>query len=479
METQKIMPKVNTKTISSVFELQKQHFRTVALSNPQERIQKLQQLRKVVLEHQIQIQEAIYQDFKKPATETDLTEIFPTISGIKHVIKKLHQWMKPRKVATPLPLMGTSSFVIHEPKGQALIISPWNYPFLLMMSPLTYAIASGCVAILKPSEMTPNTARIIRKIVEKVFEQHEFAVIEGGVETATELLKLRFDHIYFTGSPAVGKIVMQSASRNLTSVTLELGGKSPVIIDKSVNLDDVARKLTWGKCLNAGQTCVAPDYAFVHESQKDKLIELIKAQIQKSYYSDTKEKKASDLSRIVNQRHFERVCHLIDDAVKKGAKIEHGGDTDESENYISPTILTNISDEMEVMQQEIFAPVLPILTYKNLEDVYEYIAKKPKPLALYAFGKDSKKLQEILTHTTAGGTCFNECIVHLSHHDLPFGGVNNSGIGKSHGIYGFEAFSNKRALLKQRTGLTGIQFFYPPYTKKVQKYLDLLMRYFG
>ncbi len=328
--------------------------------------------------------------------------------------------------------------------------------------------------------MTPNTSQIIHKIITQLFDKQEFTVIEGGIQISTELLKLPFDHIYFTGSPMVGKIVMKAAAQHLTSVTLELGGKSPAIIEQSADLQDVTDKLTWGKFLNAGQTCVAPDYVFVPAAKKEKFLELMKIKIQKNYLTKSDLIQDSpDFARIINSKNFQRVTHLITDAVEKGAKIEFGGDTDMSENYLEPTLLTDLSEDMKIMHEEIFAPILPVLTYENLDEVYQYIAQKPKPLALYAFGKNRKKLQEILNHTTAGGTCFNDCIIHLSHHELPFGGINNSGIGKSHGFYGFEAFSNPRAVLRQRVGWTGIKLFYPPYNQRVKKSIEMLIRFFS
>ena len=468
------------KDIQKLYEAHKKNaFENIKSTNYQTRKTKLQKLQNYITDNSNLIQEAIYKDFKKPAAEVDLTEVYSVIANIKHAIQNLRSWMRPKFVSTPLSLFGSTSHIQYEAKGATLIISPWNYPFYLAVSPLIYAIAAGNCAIIKPSEMTPHTSQVIEDMMEALFDQNEVTVIQGGVDVSTELLKLKFDHIFFTGSPAVGKIIMKAAAQHLTSVTLELGGKSPVIVDKSADLKDASEKITWGKFLNNGQTCIAPDYLLVHESQKDALIDLFKEDIQKKYKSEGNQsiEESNSYARIINEKHHQRLSNLISDAVEKGAKVEFGGTLNPKDCYIEPTVISNVNDSMDILQEEIFGPLLPVVTYKSLDEALKYVNEKEKPLALYIFSKSQKQAKSILNKTTAGGTCINDCIIHIGHPDLPFGGVNNSGIGKSHGFYGFTAFSNERSVLKQRVGFTGIKMFYPPYTPKVHSLVKLLIKY--
>ncbi|MCS6820461.1 MAG: aldehyde dehydrogenase family protein [Microscillaceae bacterium] len=461
-----------------IVELQKRNASIVKKTTAKERIAKLKRLKKVILDNRQAIHEAVYKDFRKPSAEADLGEIFGVLSSISHVCKHLRSWMQPKRVGTPLNLIGTSSKIVYEPKGVSLIISPWNYPFQLAIDPLVYAIAAGCTAVIKPSEMTPHTSALIKKLISQVFEPQEVAVLEGDATIAQALLKQPFDHIFFTGSPTLGKIVMRAAAEHLTSVTLELGGKSPVIIDEKANLQDAAEKIAWGKTFNCGQTCIAPDYALVHQSLEKPFIEALNQAIQK-YYNPKNQgiEKSPDYPRIVNQRHFTRITQLLQDAFEKGAIATYGGTTIAEENYVEPTILTNVNNDMLVMQEEIFGPILPIIPYKNLGDALQFINQKPKPLALYAFSQNHHTLEYILQNTTAGGTTFNDVFLHVGHPSLPFGGVNNSGIGKTHGYYGFIAFSNERAVLKQHWVKSVFKAFYPPYTAKKLKNINLFSRY--
>ena len=315
----------------------------------------------------------------------------------------------------------------------------------------------------------------MKKIVEEVFDENEVALIEGGVETSTSLLKLPFNHIFFTGAPSIGKIVMEAAAKNLTSVTLELGGKSPTIVDKTANLDTAARRIAWGKFINNGQVCIAPDYVFVHEEVADKFLEKVQQYVQKYYSEDASQE--SSYSRMVNQRHFQRVKHMLADAVEKGAKVRTGNTFNDNDNFIAPTVLTDVPEDSQLMKDEIFGPVMPVHSFKNLDEVISVINSKEKPLALYIYSKSNKNVNYILNNTRAGGGCINHSAVHFFNSNLPFGGSNNSGIGKGHGWYGFQAFSNPRGILKQHIP-NALELLLPPYNDFKQKLIDLTIKYF-
>lgn len=465
--------------ISEVFEAQKEKALAQRIEPLSARKLRLKKLSNWILNNRETIKHAVHSDFRKPKTEVDVSEIFPLMAEIKHASSHLDQWAKPKKVDAPLTYLGSSSHIQYEPKGVSLILSPWNYPFSLAIGPLVSALAAGCTAMLKPSELTPNTSALIEKMVGELYPENEVCVFQGAVETAQELLKLPFDHIFFTGSPAVGKIVMGEAAKNLSSVTLELGGKSPVIIDKTANLKDAAEKVAWGKFLNCGQTCLAPDYLLVHKDNKEAFIDHFKAFVQLQFDKDLQGYHNSpDYARIVNDKHYNRINGLIKEAIDKGAKIEIGGQPDEQENFIPPTVLSNVASDAKLMEEEIFGPVLPVITYSSLDEAITMINQKPKPLALYFFGRSRKNRKQVLAQTSSGGACVNDCVVQFSHHNLPFGGVNNSGIGKSHGYHGFLAFSNEKGVLKQRIGLTASKSIYPPYTATVRRLIDAMIKYF-
>jgi|UPI000406DA8B aldehyde dehydrogenase (NAD+) len=465
--------------IDRIFAAQQANVTYLRNTTARERITKLKKLRSTIEANLEELHEALHKDFRKSPAEVNLAEVFPIFGSIKHTCAKLRRWMKPKRVGTPLNIIGSSSKVYYESKGVALIISPWNYPFNLTFDPLVYAIAAGCAAILKPSEMTPHTSAFITKLVKATFPENEVAVFEGDAAVAQALLAKPFDHIFFTGSPALGKVVMRAAAEHLTSVTLELGGKSPVIVDKDTNINDAADKITYGKFLNCGQTCIAPDYILVHQEVKDQLVVAIEERINRfakgEAGNDTIET-TPDYARIVNQRHFQRIKSLLDDATAKGGKVRTGGQVIAEENFIAPTLIEQVSEDMKLMQEEIFGPLLPIKTFNTLKEATDYVATKPKPLALYFFGNRKDSREFVLKNTTAGGTSINETLLHITNPDLPFGGVNNSGIGKTHGFYGFTAFSNERAVLHQRVGLTSIKMIYPPYTPRVKQFVKLLMR---
>jgi aldehyde dehydrogenase (NAD+) len=466
---------VDKSKIRQIFDSQLINQYNVSESSAKQRIHKLEKLSTNLMKYNKEIKQALYLDYKRPAAEVDLTEIFPVTSGIKHAVRHLNNWMANQKVATPLSMIGSSSWIQYEPKGVCLIISPWNYPIQLALGPLTSAIAAGNTAIIKPSEITPNSSSILRRIVEDVFDENEVAVIEGAVETATELLELPFNHIFFTGSLEVGKIVMASAAKNLASVTLELGGKSPVIIDETADINTAATRISMTKFSNNGQMCIVPDYVFIHESKLDEFEKAVKSRILEFYGEDVAQ--SASYMRIVNARNFNRIKSYIDDAIESGAKLVHGGKSDINENFIEPTVVTNVSLDSSLMKHEIFGPVLPIVTYSKLNEVISFIRSGGKPLALYIYSKSKQNIRQILRSTSAGGTCINNNALHYFNHNLPFGGSNNSGIGKSHGKFGFLAFSNERAVYKQILP-SPMDFLKPPYNNKKMKFIKLILRWF-
>lgn len=387
--------------------------------------------------------------------------------------------MKPKSVPTPLAMLGTKAKIWHEPKGTSLIISPWNYPFNLTIGPLVSALAAGCTATIKPSELSPATSNLIKEMIHELFDPSEVMVILGEAAVSQKLLALPFDHIFFTGSPQVGKIVMKAAAEHLTSVTLELGGKSPALIDDTADLNDAAGKIIWGKFVNCGQTCIAPDYILVPEAHKERLVMEMKVFLQKFYDPDYKGiSHSGDYARIINKRHFTRIKNLLLDAMEKGATLEFGGNAEESDLFFEPTILSGITSEMDVIQEEIFGPILPIVTYKSMEEAIELINSKPKPLAPYYFGKNPSTSKKVLKETSSGNAVINDCVLHFLHNELPFGGVNNSGIGKSHGYYGFLAFSNEKGVLKQRVGYNNVTLLRPPYGIKAKQIIASLIKWF-
>jgi len=392
--------------------------------------------------------------------EVGTSELFPALTEINHAIDNLYRWTRPTKIDAPLTFLGTRSEIVYEPKGACLIIAPWNYPFNLCIGPLASCLAAGNTALLKPSELTPNTSAFVAKLVAEVFENDIVAVVEGDAEVATALLQLPFDHIFFTGSPAVGKIVMKAAAERLASVTLELGGKSPAIIDASANLKDAAKRIAFGKFLNNGQTCIAPDYVLVDKSVEEKFITLLKENIADQFQDYS--------GRVINEKHAARLKNLLDDAIKKGAIEVLSGNR---------TVLVNVTNEMLIMQEEIFGPILPIVSI-DISRSIEFVNSRPKPLALYVFSDNTDFKNEILKGTSAGGVCINDCVLQFVHPNLPFGGVNNSGIGKAHGHAGFLAFTNEKPVIRQKRGYSMAYLFYPPYTSLKRRILDIVLRWF-
>lgn len=469
--------KTVSESIQKVFQSQKEFsiaLRSEPLANRKNR---LKALRTWVKSNRELIQEAMYKDFRKPSVEVDATEIFPVLDEIKGALSNLDQWVKPTKTDAPLTLLGTRSQIMYEPRGVCLIIGPWNYPFNLLAGPLVLALAAGNTAILKPSEFTVHTSALIKKMCDDIFQPQEVKVFEGDHEVAQELLKLPFDHIFFTGSPGVGKVVMRAAAEHLTSITLELGGKSPTIVTPSARIEEAAQRVTIAKFINNGQTCIAPDYVLVHQSIADKFISELKNHIQKHFGEEGKSFDQSvSYARIVNKKHFNRVHDLVQDAIEKGAKVEMSGPANEDDRFMHPVVLSKVSPQSKIMEEEIFGPVLPILTYESLDEVIQIINSKPKPLALYFFGSKTRELNQVKHATSAGGMCINDCAVQFLNINVPFGGVNNSGIGKSHGYFGFQAFSHEKSIVKQRHGFTTVKLFYPPYTSSVKRLVGWLLK---
>jgi aldehyde dehydrogenase (NAD+) len=445
-----------------LYNQQQEHFhKVVKKATLWERKQKLKAIRKWLKDNQDFVIDELQKDFKKTREEVMISEIKPVISEIRDAIHNVRYWARDEHKKTPLTLLGTRARVIKEPKGVSLIIAPWNFPFNLAIGPLVSAVAAGCCAVVKPSENTPHAEKVIQRLISEVFEAKEVACVTGGVPETTNLLELKWDHIFFTGSPMVGSIVMGAAAKHLTSVTLELGGLNPVIIDEKANLKDAAKKLIWGKYLNCGQSCVSPNYVLVPET----IAGQFKDELGKAYDKrfGTAPNPTNDFARVVNANHYGRVKQLIDASVAEGAAVLRGGTFDETDNYVAPTIIDGITTSSTIFKEEIFGPVLPLMTYRKVDEAIQIINSNEKPLALYVFSKSRKFAKHILQNTSAGTSVVNDTTLQFIHPNLPFGGVNHSGIGKAHGEYGYKEFTNERALLKQLRGLTTAQLIYPPF----------------
>jgi len=462
--------------VKRIFRLQKNNQQKIADSTARDRIKKLDRLFDAILKYRTEIQESLYKDFRKHPSEVDIAEIYKITTDIKHMRSHLAKWMRPRKVGTPMSQIGSSSYIHYEPKGVVLIISPWNFPFSLTFGPMIAAISAGNCIVLKPSEYTPHASAMMKKIITELFDEVEVALIEGDVEVSTELLKLPFNHIFFTGAPEIGKVVMKAAAEHLASVTLELGGKSPTIVDETANLKTAAQRIAFAKWVNNGQICIAPDYVFVHQSVAEEFLNNLKVTL-KSYYGDDASASES-YNRIVNNKHFNRVKGYFQDALSKGAVVEYGGKTDSAQDYFSPTIMTNIPEDSDLWEKEIFGPILPFIIYTDLQEVIDKINAKEKPLALYIYSSNNKHVDRIINNTRAGATCVNHSAIHFYNNNLPFGGSNNSGIGKGNGFFGFEEFSNPRAVLKQWSPISGLDMMSPPYTENKQKLIDMTIKWF-
>ncbi|WP_235822185.1 aldehyde dehydrogenase [Gottfriedia luciferensis] len=429
---------------SSEISAQRKFFQSGATKSYQFRIRQLDKLYKVISENEKLILEAVKKDLNKSVFEGFFGDVALILHEISFVKKHLSKWMKPEAVRTPITHFGSSCKIFHEPYGVNLIISPWNYPFQLSFIPLIGAIAGGNTAVVKPSELSPNSSALIARLIKETFSNEYVICIEGGIEVSNALLNKQFDHIFFTGSVPVGKIVMEAASKNLTPVTLELGGKSPTIIDSSANIKLAARRVAWGKFFNAGQTCVAPDYLYVHKSIENEFLSTLKDEIIKLYTNNALN--FSDYAHIINVRHFSRLKSLLN-----GPSVYFGGRTDENTLAFEPTILTNVSKDHPVMKEEIFGPILPVLSFDSIEEVIAEINKNPKPLALYLFTENKSVKEKIIKNIPFGGGSINDTLFHLATPHLPFGGVGSSGHGSYHGIHSFKCFTHEKSVLSQTT----------------------------
>jgi aldehyde dehydrogenase (NAD+) len=430
-------------SIEKVLDRQKEFFATHQTKSLKFRLKNLSRLKKAIQKFEAKITEALWIDLHKSYEEAYLTEISIVVQEIDKHINHLKRWSRPKRVPTPLHLLPSRSKIIYEPLGLALIMAPWNYPFQLLMNPLVGAISSGCCAMLKPSPYTPHVAEVMEELILETFSQEYIAISQGSRKVNEILLEQRFDIIFYTGSSAVGKIVMRAAAEHLTPVILELGGKSPCIVDAGANLNIAAKRIAWGKTINAGQTCIAPDYLMVHQSVKNELLKKIAACIDRMYGPDIKQSKY--FPRIVNQKAFERLQKLMEHG-----NILYGGHVDAIERYISPTLIDNIQPDFPIMQEEIFGPILPVMTFDHIDQAILYINNQEKPLAFYYFGKN-KQAEDVLAKTTSGGGCINDTLMHIANDRLPFGGVGNSGMGKYHGHDSFLVFSNARSIINNPT----------------------------
>jgi aldehyde dehydrogenase (NAD+) len=452
--------------LEKVIQKQRAFFLQGNTKNVTYRIDALSKLRRLIKENEQSLMDALKHDLNKSEFDSFITEIGIVLEEIRFTLNNLKNWAKPKRVKTTLTGIGSKSYIYPEPYGVALIISPWNYPFQLAIAPLIGAIAAGNCAILKPSELTPRTSSLLSKLIGENFPQEFIAVIEGGVETNTALLKEKFDYIFFTGSVPVGKIIMEAASKHLTPVTLELGGKSPCIVHEDANLKLAAKRIAWGKFINAGQTCVAPDYLFVHKQVKDEFLTLFKGAIIELYGNILKN---GEFTKIVSERHFNRLASFMDNG-----KTYYGGKHNIDNLIIEPTVLVDIDWNDEVMKDEIFGPILPILEYEDLECMIGQINNRPKPLALYIFSNNEEIQKSIINHVSFGGGCINDTVFHLSSPHLPFGGVGESGIGAYHGKGSFDVFSHEKSILKQTT-MFDLPFRYPN-TKDALKKIKLFIK---
>ncbi len=452
-------------SVSDIIQQQRQFFATGKTKDVDFRIEQLKKLKSAILSNQSRIVDAVKADLKRPEYEAYFE--IAAIAEVNYALKNLKSWVKPRKVPASIDQFPASARIYPEPLGVVLIIGPWNYPFQLMISPLVGAIAAGNCALLKPSEIASHTSEVVADMISKTFDPAYVAAVEGGVEISQQLLAEKFDHIFFTGGTKIGRIVMESAAKNLTPVTLELGGKSPCIVDSDIHLEYTAKRIAWGKFLNAGQTCIAPDYLLVDKKIKPALMTAIKTAIHE-FYGDNPQT-SPDYSRIINQRQLDRLSSFI-----KDGEIVVGGEVKPEDRYIAPTVLDRVSWDAPVMQDEIFGPILPVLEYEDFGEAIAQINARPKPLALYLFSKDKEKQERVLRETSSGGVSINDTVMQFGVITLPFGGVGDSGIGSYHGKASFDTFSHQKSVL-QKSFLLDLKWRYAPYKGK----LDLIKKMIG
>jgi aldehyde dehydrogenase (NAD+) len=467
-------PATTETALRSIFDEMRRRYREAPTPPLAERRANLDKLEAAICKYRKQIVAALHADFAKSAYEAEFTEIVVTLGELRSARAHLQKWMKPEPVLGSLSMFGSSAEVRFDPKGVVAILAPWNYPFQLTMAPLIAALAAGNRCIVRPSEKARHTRDLIVTMLREAFPATDVAVVGGEIETAEALLKLPFDHIFFTGSTRVGKLVMRAAAEHLASVTLELGGKSPCVVTAAADIGWAAKRIAWGKFMNAGQTCIAPDYVLVHESRERELLDALVRSVVSMYGATEAERAATpDFCRIIDDGHFGRVAGLLHDTVRAGATVEIGGVTDAARRYVAPTVLSAVTFDAPVMGEEIFGPVLPVISYSSLADAIAKINALPKPLALYAFSKRAAEIERILLQTPAGATVVNDTVLHWAHPHLPAGGVGQSGIGNYHGRYGFKAFSHERAVLRQSKASLA-PLLTPPYGKKTTAMLRIV-----
>ncbi len=461
-----------------VFERQAATALRLRSSTAQERIAKIRKLRDAVIAHTQDWYRAAHADFNKPPGEVDVAEILPVCVEANHAIRHLKKWMKPQRVSPTLLTLGTRSCVQYIPRGRCLIIGPFNYPVNLTLGPLVSAIAAGNTVVLKPSELTPHLSGLMAQVVREVFTEDEVAVFEGDAQVAQALQTLPFDHIFFTGSQAIGKQVMTAAAQNLSSVTLELGGKSPSIVDASADLRLAASNILWAKFTNAGQTCIAPDHVYVHESVKEAWLNCCQDVLTQAFGNSLAEQQTSPhLAHMVNARHTARIKALLDDAQARGASVVVGGGVVEEACFVQPTLLDHIPAGCRVMEEEIFGPLLPVVTFRTLDEVIDKINARAKPLALYLYSQTPAHIHQVLTQTASGSACINHAVIQFLHSNLPFGGINHSGMGNAHGHFGFKTFSHERAVMRTQMSWAATLFSAGEVRPATRKLLKLLFKY--
>lgn len=454
--------------IEKIVTIQKAYYETQITKSLTYRTDALNRLEKVILKWEEKIEKALKKDLNKSTFETYMTEVGMTLSELRYVKKNLRQWVREKKVKTPLAQFPAKSYIKSEPYGVVLIMSPWNYPFMLCMEPLIGALAAGNCCVLKPSNYSPNVSKVIKEMIKETFPQKYVAVVEGGRAENEDLLEQKFDYIFFTGGMKVGKLVMKKAAEHLTPVTLELGGKSPCVIEKTANLKLAAKRLVFGKFLNAGQTCVAPDYLLVQKEIKKEFLQYVLFWIKKMYGNELEQ--AENYPKIINEKHFNRICHLI-----QGEEILVGGKVNKDTLQIAPTVLNHVKPDAPVMQEEIFGPVLPVLEFIQIEEAEQFIKKRPKPLALYLFTQDKKIERRITESLSYGGGCVNDTIIHLATSHMGFGGVGESGMGNYHGKESFETFSHRKSIVKKYNCFDN-PVRYAPYKKTKESILRMFLK---
>lgn len=460
-----IIARVSPDALAHAFARHRAHLPELRRRPAAGRAAALRALKQAIVARREALMEAMHADFGKHRTETELSEIQLVMTELNEAIAKVGAWMRPVRVPTPVHLLGTRSEIRSEPRGVVLIMAAWNYPLALVLAPLVAAVAAGNAVMIRPSARVRRTNAVIKALLADVFPPEELTFVDGDRASAEALLALPFDHVFFTGSTPVGRRILAAVAPRLTSLTLELGGKSPAIVDDTADITQAAERIMWGKFVNAGQTCVAPDYVLVHAAQAAAFLDGCRAALAR-FYGPTAaaQRQSPDFCRVIDAEQWTRLTSLLDDAVGRGARIEAGGEHDEATRYLAPTVLSAVPPDAALMADEIFGPLLPVLTVASAAEAYAFVQARPKPLALYFFSRDQARVDEMLEQTTAGGTVINNCLIHLVNPNLPFGGVGESGIGRYHGRYGFEAFSHARAVVRQGPRSLG-HLFYPPYER--------------